>query len=251
VAETDKAKSGQRRNLFIIAAAVAATVAAGGLFYYYGWGDGTEISAAPTRDTANAPIEELMAKGPLPDIVVGQKDAPITIVEYASMTCPHCAHFANVTFPKLKKKYIDTGKVKLVFREFPLDDLAAHASMLARCAGPDHYMAMVEALFQTQDGWAASDSETQDMKALLGVARQAGMSKADFDKCMANQTLYNNIVKQRSRAANEFGVDSTPTFFIDGKRLGPDHEIADFDKAIAKDPSGKKAASAGSASTDQ
>jgi protein-disulfide isomerase len=99
-------------------------------------------------------VLELEAKGPLDDIVMGAPTAPVTIIEYASMTCPHCAHFAVEIFPKLKEKYIDTGKAKYMMREYPLDGLAAAAFMLARCAGPDKYYPMIETLFAQQQKWA-------------------------------------------------------------------------------------------------
>ncbi len=246
MAEQNTSKSGKSKSLFVGLAVMVVAFLVGGGIYFFGTGNSSDPNTAIAQEQKKSvPVEELMAKGPLPDIIVGNKNAPITIVEYASMTCPHCAHFATEVYPELKKKYIDTGKVRLIFREFPLDILAAKASMLARCAGPKHYMPMVEALFQTQESWAVDGDEA--MKRLLGIAREAGMSKTDFDKCEANETLYDNIVKQRARAAKDFGVDSTPTFFINGKNLGPAHEMPQFEAAL--DPMIKKE-SAAKAATD-
>ena len=119
---------------------------------------------------ADPTMEELMRPGPLPDLVLGKADAPVTIVEYASMTCPHCANFHKTTYPALKTKYIDTGKVRFIFREFPLDEVAVAASMLARCAGGEKSMALIDVLFASQDRWAVRDP----LPALMQIARQAG-----------------------------------------------------------------------------
>ena len=113
------------------------------------------VTLVADKDKVDPDVAVLMAAGPLPDIVVGSADAPNTIVEYASMTCPHCAQFQTEVFPQLKTKYIDTGKVRYMLREFPLDNLAAAAFMLARCAGNDRYYPMVDAMFSTQESWAA------------------------------------------------------------------------------------------------
>lgn len=233
MAEADKLIPQKAKGFLALSAVFVTAIALSGAVYFRGLDNTYEASAQAIKERPYIPPEELMRKQPLPDIVVGKASAPVTVVEYASMTCPHCAEFANHVFPAFKKKYIDTGKIKLIFREFPLDILAARASMLARCTGPDHYMAMVEALFHTQDYWAVDGSDA--LKRMADIGRQAGFSQARFNKCMANKTLYDNIVKERARAANEYGVDSTPTFFIDGTRLGPAHELVNFEAAFAKD----------------
>ncbi|XSG81012.1 MAG: DsbA family protein [Methyloligella sp. ZOD6] len=236
MAETPKSHSTRSKGLAIAAAvAVVAVVIAAGV-YFVGMGDETQIQAASRAD-ADVSMEELLDGGPLEDVVIGEADAPVTIVEYASMTCPHCAAFHTTVFPKLKEKYIDTGEVKFIFREFPLDILAARASMLARCAGPEKRMALTSALFETQKSWAVPD-EAEAMDKLLGIARQAGFSKQSFDECMADEELYQNIVKMRARAASEFGVNSTPSFFIDGKKLGREHELENFDAILEEEHAG-------------
>lgn len=153
------------------------------------------------------------------DRVLGQADAPITIVEYASMTCPHCAHFANEVLPELKKKWIDTGKAKLVMRPFPLDPVALRAEMLARCLPPERYYPMVETLFKTQEKWAVA----QDWRAALErVARLAGVSDKEFDACLANKALEDEIVQSRLTASTQLDVNGTPTLFVNGKKFeGP------------------------------
>ena len=157
---------------------------------------------------------EMMKPQALPDMVLGNAKAPVTIVEYASMTC-HCAHFEETTLPELKKRYIDTGKVRYILREFPLDPLAAAAFMLARCAGEkdtSKYYAMVNTLFRQQQQWAVA----KPLAPLLAIAKQAGLTKESFDACLANQKLLDDIQKVRQLAIDKFKVHSTPTFFING-----------------------------------
>ncbi|HYC24538.1 MAG TPA: DsbA family protein [Roseiarcus sp.] len=175
------------------------------------------------------PVDQLMAPGPLPDIVEGKADAPVTIVEYASMTCVHCAAFHDQTWPTLKTKYVDTGKAKFILREFPLDPLAAAAFMLARCAGPDKRDVIVDLLFTQQKQWAFVD---KPLEALAGVVKQAGISQADFETCLKNQDLYDQVTRTRDQAAEKFHVTATPTFFVNGTKLSGELPVADFDKAI-------------------
>ena len=146
---------------------------------------------------------------------MGDDKAPVTVIEYASMTCPHCAHFQETTFPELKKRYIDTGKVRYIFREFPLDNLAAAAFMLARCAGKDDknkYFALIDTLFRQQRQWAVE----KPIPPLLAIAKQAGFTEKTFNACLANQKVLDGIESVRMRAVDKFKVQSTPTFFING-----------------------------------
>jgi protein-disulfide isomerase len=171
-----------------------------------------------------------MKPGPLPDLVLGNADAPITVVEYASMTCGHCAHFHNTVWPKLKEKYVDTGKVRFIMREFPLDNLAAAASMLARCAGDGKTYPLIAALFAKQDDWAFVRTPLPE---LFKFAKQAGFTQESFDKCLTDQKLLDDISAIRSRAAETFGVGATPTFFINGKKMAAAPTLEEFDKAFA------------------
>src|SRR3984957_9890012 len=164
------------------------------------------------------PLAELMKPNPMGEMSLGDEKAPVTIIEYASMTCPHCAHFSETTFPELKKRYIDTGKVRFIFREFPLDQLAAAGFMLARCATPDKYFPMVETLFAKQKDWVVQ----HPLDPLLVIAKQAGFTKETFEACLTNQKVLDGIEQTRDQAANQFGVNSTPTFFINGKRISGD-----------------------------
>jgi len=180
---------------------------------------------------ADPTMEELMRAGPLPDIVLGKPDAPVTVIEYASMTCPHCAHFSKTTFPDLKTKYIDTGEVRFIFREFPLDELAAAAAMLARCidkTNGEKAMAVIEVLFASQEKWAVRNPLPQ----LQQITRQAGMSQQAFDECLKDQTLYNNVLAMRERASKEYKVESTPTLFVNGKIIKGGVAIEELAKVI-------------------
>jgi protein-disulfide isomerase len=160
---------------------------------------------------------------------LGAANAPVTIIEYASMTCPHCSHFHETTFPEMKKKYIDTGKVRFIFREFPLDPLAAAGSMLARCAGGDKYFPLLEALFSQQKDWVVQ----KPLAPMLAIAKQAGFTQQTFDECLANQKMLDGIEESRTRAAQKFGVNSTPTFFINGKIFRGALTPEELDKQMA------------------
>jgi protein-disulfide isomerase len=178
---------------------------------------GVPLSVALADAPEKVPMTDLMKPEALPDMILGDTKAPVTIVEYASMTCPHCAHFQETTFPELKKRYIDTGKVRYIFREFPLDNLAAAAFMLARCAGEldsSKYYAMIDTMFAQQRTWAVE----KPIPPLMTIAKQAGFTEKSFDECLANQKLLSGIEDVRQRAIKEFQVDSTPTFFINGER---------------------------------
>ncbi len=185
---------------------------------------------AQKKPPSEVSVEELMKPGPLPDLALGAADAKVTVVEYASMTCGHCAHFSKDVWPDFKKKYVDTNKVHYIFREFPLDNLAAAASMLARCAGTDKTFPLIEVLFAKQSEWAFV--EGNPVPKLFEIAKQAGFTQESFDKCLTDQKLLDNITAERTRASEIFGVAATPTFFINGKRLEVAPSMEAFDKVI-------------------
>lgn len=212
-----------RRDLLTGASALAAVLALDGLA---GGMRGLALVQSAAAQTISS--AELMNPGPLPDKVLGPADAPVTIIEYASFTCPHCARFATTTYPELKKRYIDTGKVRFIFRDFPLDELAAAGSMLARCAGDQKYFDFVDVLFQQQSRWAVN----RPLPPLLALARQAGFTEQTFNACLSNQKLLNDLETVRERAAKEFGVSSTPTFFINGKKYTGALSIEEVENAI-------------------
>lgn len=192
------------------------------------------LAAAPAfaekAATGSFPVAELMAPNALPDIAEGKADAPVTIVEYASMTCTHCAAFHQNVYGDLKKNYIDTGKVRFILREFPLDPLATAAFMLARELGDDKRDAAINLLFSQQKNWAFID---KPLDGLANVLKQAGMGQERFEAILKDQALYEKVNKVRDRAAEKFGVNSTPTFFVNGEKYTGEITLADIDKIIA------------------
>lgn len=178
---------------------------------------------------AAADQDELNKPGPLGEKFVGDENAPVTIIEYASMTCPHCASFHLQTYPKLKEQYLDTGKAKLLFREFPFDDRALAAFMLARCAADDKYFPMIDVLFEQQAVWAQSNQPAQE---LFKIARLAGFTQETFNACLQNKDVAAGIHAVKDRAALEFGVRSTPTFFINGEEVAGAQSIEKFQELI-------------------
>jgi protein-disulfide isomerase len=185
------------------------------------------ISSA-LADDAQPSAADLADAGPDGDVMLGSDKAPVTIIEYASMTCPHCAHFSATTFPKLQKRYIDTGKVRFTLRAFPLDALAAAGFMLARCAGNDKYMPMAETLFAKQADWVVKEP----LPPLKEIAKQFGMTEDSVNQCLANQKILDSIQAVRDHAVDKLGVNSTPTFFINGKKFIGDLSIEQMAKEI-------------------
>jgi protein-disulfide isomerase len=217
-----------RRHVLLGAGAVAAVIVAVGGGYYL-WTPPEAAVAQPAAGGGEVPMAELMTPGPLGDQVQGAENAPVTIVEYASMTCPHCSHFHETTYPEMKKKYIDTGKVRFIFREFPLDPLAAAAAMLARCAGKDKYFPLIDAFFSQQKDWVVQ----KPLQPMFNIAKQAGFTQQTFDECLANQQMLNGLEETRTRAAQKFNVNSTPTFFINGKIFRGALTVEELDKQVA------------------
>lgn len=225
-----------RRNVLMAGAAVFVAAGLSGTLLPRVF-DQAHAQSNATKQTApagGAPANEaelqaeLAKPGPDGDVVLGSDKAPVTIYEYASMTCPHCAHFSETTFPELKKRYIDTGKVRFIFREFPFDKVAAAAFMLARCAGKDRYMAVVETLFAKQAEWAVNEPRAP----LENIAKQLGFTDESFKQCLTNQKVLDDIEDVRNRAVQKLGVNSTPTFFINGKKLTGDVPIDTLAKEI-------------------
>ena len=196
---------------------------------FTGLGSGVAaLFSGSARADDNPSPADLADAGPEGDIMIGSDQAPVTIIEYASMTCPHCAHFSETTFPELQKRYIDTGKVRYTLRAFPLDALAAAGFMLARCGGKDKYMPIVEALFAKQPEWIVKEP----LPPLKEIAKQFGIGEAEFNDCLANQKLLDGLQIVRDHAAQKLGVNSTPTFFVNGKKLVGDQSIDQLAKEI-------------------
>lgn len=167
-------------------------------------------------------VAKLMAPGPLPEMAVGKADAKVTIVEYMSMTCPHCARFHNETYDAIKAKYVDSGQVRFVVREFPFDPRAAAAFMLARCAPADQYFPMISMLFKQQETWAAAPNGRD---ALLQMSKLAGFTQESFEACLTNQKLLDDVQATMQRGDKEFGVKATPTFFVNGKKYSGEMSV--------------------------
>jgi protein-disulfide isomerase len=188
---------------------------------------GSPEAAAPHPMVADARTVLQVTKD---DRILGNPDAPITIVEYASLSCHHCARFANDVLPEIRKEWIDTGKAKLVLRDFPTDQAALPAAMIARCAPPERYYAFVETFFAAQEKWArASDYRG----ALAQLAKFGGMGKGEFDACLKNTELENRIVKERLIATTELQVDVTPTFFVNGNKFTGAPTVEGFKKILS------------------
>jgi protein-disulfide isomerase len=189
----------------------------------------TALAQEAPQPEGSVDVAKLMAPGPLPEMSIGEANAPVTIVEYMSMTCPHCARFHAETFEGIKEKYVDTGKVRFILREFPLDNKAVAAIMLARCAPEGQYFPMVSALFKSQMTWATADDARA---ALLQMSKLAGFTQESFEACLTNQKLLDDVLKVRETGGKEFGVNSTPTFFINGQRYAGEMSVAEMSAII-------------------
>jgi protein-disulfide isomerase len=184
-------------------------------------------AAPPTPGSASA--ASVLTLQPA-DRILGNPNAPITIIEYGSLTCPHCAHFATTVLPDLKKQWIDTGKAKLVFRDFPLDQLALRAEMVARCAPPDKYYGLIDLMFADQQKWVLA----KDWRTALGhLVQVGGIGKKEFDACLANKEVEDAVAQSRLTAAQALGVDSTPTFFINGRKFEGEPTVAGFEQILS------------------
>ncbi len=187
---------------------------------------GAPVAAQAPPATAEA--AKLLEAGPA-DRVLGKREAPITIVEYASLTCPHCRHFEVEVLPQIKQKWIDSGKVKLILRDFPLDEPGLRAAMVARCAPPERFHALIGTFFQTQEQWATAP----DYRAALEkLAKLGGVSSKDFAACVSDKAAENRVIESRFVAAKQLGVDSTPTFFINGSKFTGNPTFEAFDQLL-------------------
>src|SRR5690349_18156831 len=198
------------RNMLIVAGgAVAVAAIAAGVYF------GTRPPAAGPTPVAVAAAPDktaLLAVQPT-DHVLGDPKAPITLIEYASFTCPHCAHFHTQVLPEIKKKWIDTGKVKLVYRDFPLDQVAAKAAQIAECAGNDRYFGVIDIIFRGQPQWAASSDPLAELAKPLRIA---GLGEAEIKACLTNEAASNAVINDY-KGGEQMGVNSTPALFIDGQ----------------------------------
>lgn len=204
-----------RRTFTTTAATAAVAAATGGLL--------VTPALAQSID-----MDEFMKEPRIGDKALGPADAKVTIVEYASATCPHCAKFHTTVFPDIKKEFIDTGKVRFIAREFPLDDLALAAFMVARCVPDDKYFDMLALLYEQQRTWASQNAREE----LLKLAKLAGLSEAQFDECLKNEDLAKGILEIRKDGSEKYGVDATPTLYLNGQKMQGERDIEAFRKAI-------------------
>jgi len=185
----------------------------------------TLVFAGLAGTAAAATVEDMLAEGSL-----GSDKAPVTVIEYASLTCPHCAAFANTTFEAFKKKYIDTGKVHFIYRDFPFDQPGLRAAMMVRCSGPERFFGFLEILFKSQESWAGA---ADPLAELAKIARLGGMSKEEFDACMANKELMDGILKGELEAQEKYKAESTPTFIVNGVKHEGNMSLETLDGILA------------------
>ena len=163
------------------------------------------------------------------DKVLGDQDAQLTMIEFASMTCGHCAAFHTETFPAIKEKYVDTGLMRYVFRDFPLDGVALRASMLARCVPDDQFFSMIDVLFGSQQQWI---SDEDPISALRRIGTLAGLGADEFDECMNDSALADRVIEQRMEGERLYNITGTPTFVINGRILSGNQSLEQFDQVI-------------------
>ncbi len=217
------------RRKLISAAALIAAAGAAGSYFIFGGNDGHKTATVQQAQAASGDENDVNTPGPLEEMIMGDPNAPNTIIEYSSLTCPHCASFHRDTLPELKAKYIDTGKAKLVIREFPLDRAAWTAAVVARCLDKSKFFPFIEILFEQQSVWAGGE---RPIDGLFNIAKLTGMTREQFDACIGNQKLTDEVLAVRTRGSEKFNVESTPSFFINGKILRGQHSIEAFEKMM-------------------
>lgn len=215
------------RNILIVAGGVVAVAAIAAGVYF---GTRPSSPAPAPQAVAQAADKTTLLKVQPNDHVLGDANAPITLIEYASLTCPHCAHFSVAVLPELKKKWIDTGKVKLVYRDFPLDQTALKAAQLAECSGKDKYFGVIDMIFETQPKWATAADPIGDLSKSLRIA---GMGENEVKACLANDAVANGVVADY-RGGETLGVNSTPTLFINGEEFKGARSVEEMDATFSK-----------------
>lgn len=174
-------------------------------------------------------LSTLMEAGPMGEKILGKEDAPVTIIEYASMTCPHCANFHKNILPGLQEKFLDTGMAKLYFREFPFDPRSTAAFMLARCAPDEMYFPMISVLFKQQTSWVRAKDP---VPPLQNIAKLAGFTQETFEACLKNQEILDSVLSVQKKAAKDYGVNATPMFFINGEKFTGNYTLEAMSEAI-------------------
>jgi len=215
------------RNILIVASGVVAVAAIAAGVYF-----GTRPPAAgpPTIAVASTADKSALLAIQPGDHVLGDPKAPITVIEYASFTCPHCAHFHTQILPEIKKKWIDTGKVKLIYRDFPLDQVAAKAAQIAECAGNDRYFGVIDLIFRGQPTWATASDPIAELAKPLRIA---GMGEKEIKECLANEAKANEVVAD-AKGGETLGVNSTPSLFINGQLYPGARSVEELDGVFGK-----------------
>lgn len=195
---------------------------------------GSALAVLATTGAIALPFDQARAEpGALydDDRILGEADAPVTIIEYSSLTCPHCAAFHENTMPGIKENWIAQGKARLVYRHFPLDGLALRAAAVANCFEGKRHFTFLEALFDAQRSWAGSEDPLADLAQL---ARLAGMDQSTFDSCVADESEFNRILERVKDAQSVYDVRSTPTIIVNGKKVTGTMSYEDFDKVLSE-----------------
>lgn len=222
-----------RRRFIETAATLGLTAAAGAALVTQPAKSMSFFGNNSTADNATADVnaipQALQESPDLPDVVLGNPEASVTVIEYASLTCGFCAAFHTSTFPAVKERYIEPGLIRYITRMYPLDDVALSAAMVTRCGNENLYYPMLETLFERQRQWAVVERPGPE---LFRIARQAGFTEESFQACLTNQTLYDAILTQKNSAFEELGVQSTPTFFFNGKLVSGALSIEAFAREV-------------------
>lgn len=213
-----------RRTL--IMGAGAGFVVIGGVLVYRTMSGGSAAAPASAQDAGRGPMAADTSYGLIDDMVLGDPDAPVEVIEYAAPTCPHCARFHTVVLPQLKENYIDTGRIRYVHREAIFNPPSLWATLVARCAGPDRYFGVMDLIYSGQAEWTQGSPE-QVATNLRQIGRIAGMSNDQLDACLTDADTAQAIIDTYEQQAEAHDVTATPTFVIDGQKYS-NMSYADF-----------------------
>jgi protein-disulfide isomerase len=216
------------RNILIVAGGAVAVVAIAAAVYFGTRPTAPGLAPIPVQATS-ADAKSLLNIQPS-DHVMGDPKAPITMIEYASLTCPHCAAFNSTVLPQIEAKWVKTGKVKLIYRDFPLDQVATKAAQLAECAGNDRYFGVLDMMFRGQATWAAAQDPIAELSKSLRIA---GMGEAEVKACLANDAVANGVIADY-RGGETLGVNSTPSIFVNGEQFKGARSLEEFDALFTK-----------------
>lgn len=186
----------------------------------------TPAFAEETKDKGKAMLD---AASPLGDRILGKADTPVTLIEYASATCPHCAEFHETLLPQIKAEYVDTGKVKFIFREFPLDNNALAVFMLVRCLPEEKFFSTTDIIFKRQQVWAKAPNPGVEVTKIM---TEMGMDKKTFEACLAKKDLAKSLVDYSQKSAKDFGIKGTPALFVNGEYVDGHKDMTDVKKAL-------------------